>query len=113
MAILMGALIKETVELPAERPAGKNREQYWNPFQENADGDCVLSSRVDVSEKEHIRIEAALGILRLHVRETFSQVFSLPVNSDIDAIRADYRDGLLTVRVPCRQEAPLRIIPIG
>jgi HSP20 family protein len=47
---------------------------------------------------------------------SFQRTFTLPTSVDVDAIRASYTDGLLTIEVPRREEAkmkPPRQIEIG
>src|SRR5437870_11135379 len=58
-----------------------------------------------VSEDNYLRIERASG--------TFSRSFSLPNTVDPDAIKAEYRDGVLTVHVPKREEAKPKQIKVS
>ncbi len=50
-----------------------------------------------VKEDNYLRVERAYG--------TFSRSFSLPNTVDPDAIRAEYRNGVLEVRMPKREES--------
>jgi HSP20 family protein len=43
---------------------------------------------------------------------TFSRSFTLPDTFDPDKITADYRNGVLTIRVPQRPEAKPRTIQV-
>ena len=58
-------------------------------------GDKKLSS--DVKEEQFHRIERRYG--------TFSRSFSLPQTVDTAKVAADYKNGVLTVRLPLREEA--------
>ena len=58
-----------------------------------------------VSEDNYLRIELACG--------AFSRSFSLPNTVDPDAIKAEYRDGVLTVHVPKREEAKPKQIKVS
>src|SRR5438445_8575002 len=58
-----------------------------------------------VSEDNYLRIERACG--------AFSRSFSLPNTVDPDAIKAEYRDGVLTVHVPKREEAKPKQIKVS
>src|SRR2546425_12335161 len=58
----------------------------------------------EVNEDNYLRIERAYG--------AFSRSFSLPNTVDPDAIKAEYRDGVLTVHVPKREEAKPKQIKV-
>jgi HSP20 family protein len=51
----------------------------------------------DVKEDNFLRVERAYG--------SFSRSFSLPNTVNTEAIKAEYKNGVLTVRVPKREEA--------
>jgi len=44
---------------------------------------------------------------------TFTRAFTLPATVDLNAISAEYKDGLLTVRLPQREEAKPKTIQIS
>src|ERR1700726_3859189 len=50
-----------------------------------------------VNEDNYLRVERSYG--------SFSRSFSLASTVNTEAIKADYRDGVLTLRVPKREEA--------
>jgi HSP20 family protein len=50
-----------------------------------------------VKDEQYHRIERAYG--------SFSRSFTLPNTVDTQRVRADYRDGVLTVTLPLREEA--------
>jgi HSP20 family protein len=58
-----------------------------------------------VSEENYLRVERAYG--------TFSRSFSLPNTVDGEKIRAEYRNGVLTVTLPKREESKPRQIPVA
>jgi HSP20 family protein len=58
----------------------------------------------DVKEDQFHRIERRYG--------TFSRSFSLPQMVDTAKVAADYRNGVLTVRLPLREEAKPRQIKV-
>ncbi|HVB34208.1 MAG TPA: Hsp20/alpha crystallin family protein [Patescibacteria group bacterium] len=58
-----------------------------------------------VSEENYLRVERAYG--------SFSRSFSLPQTIDPDSIRADYRNGVLTIRVPKREEAKPKQVKVN
>lgn len=66
-------------------------------------GEKALSS--DVKEEQFHRIERRYG--------TFSRSFSLPQTVDAGRVSADYRDGVLTVKLPMREEAKPRQIKVN
>jgi HSP20 family protein len=59
---------------------------------------------VAVREEQYRRVERAYG--------SFSRSFTLPATVDAAAIGADYRNGVLTVRLPLREEAKPRQIEV-
>jgi HSP20 family protein len=65
-------------------------------------GEKKLSS--DVKEEQYHRIERRYG--------TFSRSFTLPQTIDASKVAADYRNGVLTIRLPLRDEAKPRQIKI-
>lgn len=57
------------------------------------------------SEDNYLRVERAYG--------TFSRSFSLPNTVNAEAIQAEYRNGVLTVRMPKREESKPRQIKVS
>jgi HSP20 family protein len=58
----------------------------------------------DVKEEQFHRIERHYG--------AFSRSFSLPLTVDATKVGADYKNGVLTVRLPLREEAKPRSIKV-
>lgn len=58
----------------------------------------------DVKEEQFHRIERRYG--------TFSRSFSLPQTVDTSKVAADYKNGVLTIRLPMREEAKPRSVKI-
>jgi HSP20 family protein len=58
----------------------------------------------DVKEEQFHRIERRYG--------TFSRSFSLPQTVDPNRVSAEYKQGVLTVRLPLREEAKPRSIKV-
>jgi HSP20 family protein len=58
----------------------------------------------DVKEEQYHRIERHYG--------AFSRSFSLPPTVDTGKVAADYRNGVLTIRLPLREEAKPRQIKV-
>src|SRR5437867_10803693 len=65
-------------------------------------GEKKLAS--DVKDEQFHRIERRYG--------TFSRSFSLPQTVDTAKVGAEYRNGVLTVRLPLREEAKPRSIKV-
>jgi HSP20 family protein len=59
----------------------------------------------DVKDEQYHRIERAYG--------TFSRSFSLPSRLDTEKVRADFKDGLLTITLPIREEAKPKQIEVA
>jgi HSP20 family protein len=66
-------------------------------------GDRKFESKV--SEDKYLRVERAYG--------SFSRSFSLANTVNSEAIKADYRDGVLTLSIPKREEAKPKQIKIN
>jgi HSP20 family protein len=58
-----------------------------------------------VADEAYHRVERQYG--------AFSRSFTLPADVETGAVRADYRDGVLTVRLPRRAEARQRQIQVA
>lgn len=65
-------------------------------------GEKKLSN--EVKEEQYHRIERHYG--------SFSRSFSLPQTVDMAKVAADYKNGILTVRLPLREEAKPRQIKV-
>jgi HSP20 family protein len=59
----------------------------------------------EVSQDNYLRVERAYG--------PFSRSFSLPNTINIEAIKADYQNGVLSIRMPKREESRPKQIRIG
>lgn len=60
--------------------------------------------RDEVKESQYHRAERTYG--------SFSRSFTLPATVDAKQVRAEYRDGMLTIRLPLRDEARPRQIQV-
>lgn len=58
----------------------------------------------NVSEDNYLRVERSYG--------AFSRSFSLPNTVNTEAIHADYKNGVLTVKLPKREEAKPRQVKV-
>ncbi len=59
----------------------------------------------NISEDNYLRVERAYG--------AFTRSFSLPNTVNTDAIQAEYRNGVLTVRMPKREESKPKQIKVS
>ena len=66
-------------------------------------GERKFEKKVD--QKNYLRVERAYG--------SFARSFSLANTVNSDAIKADYRDGVLTLSVPKREEAKPKQIKVN
>jgi HSP20 family protein len=66
-------------------------------------GERKFEKKVD--EKNYLRVERAYG--------SFARSFSLANTVNTDAIKADYKDGVLTLRIPKREEAKPKQIKVN
>ncbi len=66
-------------------------------------GERKFEKKVD--EKNYLRVERAYG--------SFARSFSLANTVNTDAIQADYKDGVLTLSVPKREEAKPKQIKVN
>ncbi len=65
----------------------------------------MRKSESAVTEDSYLRVERAFG--------SFSRGFSLPSTVNSEAIRAEYKDGVLTVTLPKREESKPRQIKVA
>ena len=59
----------------------------------------------EVPRDAYRRVERAYG--------TFTRRFALPRSVDASKVAADYKDGVLTVRLPMREESKPRTVPVA
>ena len=90
------------VVIKAELPDMK-REQISVTFENNVLTLKGERAESEVSQDRFRRVERRSG--------TFSRSFTLPSTADATGITASYKDGILTVRIPQREEAkPKQIV---
>jgi HSP20 family protein len=58
----------------------------------------------EVKDEQVLRVERRYG--------TFSRSFSLPPTVDASKVEAEYKNGILTLKLPLREEAKPRQIPV-
>ncbi len=58
-----------------------------------------------VTEEDYLRLERAYG--------SFSRSFSLPHSVDTEKVEAEYKNGVLTVRLPKREEAKPKQVKVA
>ncbi len=58
-----------------------------------------------VKREDYRRVERSYG--------TFSRRFALPPSVDASKVAADYKDGVLNVRLPLREESKARTVPVS
>jgi HSP20 family protein len=95
---------KQELVLRAELP-GMDREDIQVVFENNTltlKGERKFDH--DVKQEQFHRVERAYG--------TFSRSFSLPSTVDASKIGAEYKNGVLTVTLPFREEAKPRTINV-
>jgi len=82
-------------------------------------GDADFLIRADMpgvgADDLDLRVEAGLLTLlgRRVDRPAFRRRFSIPKNTDVDAVTAEVRDGVLEVTVPKTATARARTIPVA
>jgi HSP20 family protein len=133
--------MQETMNRMLDRP-GYRYDRYedvpvlsnWSPAVDvrEEDGQIVLTAELPGVPLEDIEISVENNVLSIsgerrvdekhqegsyHWRErawgTFRRTFTLPSSVDRDAISAGYKDGVLNVRVPQREEAKPKQIAIN
>ena len=95
---------KQELVLRAEQP-GMEREDIQVVFENNTltiKGERKFEG--DVQQEQFHRVERSYG--------TFSRSFSLPSTVDATRIAAEYKNGVLTVTLPFREEAKPRTINV-
>lgn len=95
---------KEVV-LKAELP-GLRREDIDVSIEDN-----TLTIRGERRREEGVADDAYHRVERHY--GSFVRSFTLPASIDANTVRADYRDGILTLRLPLREEARQRQVQIA
>ena len=107
----------------------------WTPavdIFETEDHEVVIKAELPDMKREDIHVTIENNVLTLHGERTrekqvsreryqrierqygaFSRSFTLPASVDAANVRASYKDGVLTVRVPQREDARPKQIPVG
>ena len=93
------------VVIKAELPELK-REEIGVTFENN-----VLTLKGERKFEEQVKRDSFHRIERRH--GSFSRSFTLPTSVDASRITADYKDGVLTIRLPRREEAKAKQIDIN
>jgi HSP20 family protein len=96
---------QQEIVLRAELP-GVEKDQIDIRVENNTltlRGERTRSS--EVKDEQYHRVERSYG--------TFSRSFSLPSRIDTEKVRADFKDGLLTIALPIREEAKPKQIEVG
>ncbi len=130
MPIVRFAPFRDLTALP-----GSGRGGEWVPpvdIYETADKALVIKAELPEMKREAIAVTVEHGTLtisgeralpadvrrqdyrrveRPHGR--FSRRFALPPSVDAAKVEADYRDGVLNVRLPLREEAKPRTVPVA
>ena len=116
------------------RDFGFATSNAWMPavdIYQTGDHEVVLKAELPDMEREHIDINIENFVLTIrgekkltgevkdeqfHHAErrfgTFSRSFSLPQTVDTAKVAAEYKNGVLTVRIPLREEAKPRTIKV-
>ena len=93
------------VVIKAELPDMK-REDISVTFENN-----VLTLQGERKLEQEVKRESFQRIERRH--GSFSRAFTLPATADGSQISASYKDGVLTIRVPQREEAKAKQITVN
>jgi HSP20 family protein len=82
----------------------------------NNDGEIVLKAELPDASAESLDISVDNSVLTIKgeqkVSYAFSRSFSLPRTVDSSKVSADYKDGVLTIKLPPREEAKPRQIKV-
>lgn len=81
------------------------------------DGEIVLKAELPDASADGIDISVENSVLTIKgeqkVSYPFSRSFSLPQTVDSSKVSADYKDGVLTIKLPLRDEAKPRQIKVA
>ena len=109
--------------------AGRGAHPPVNVFEEN--GDFVLVAELPGVKKEDLDIQVKGDTVRIHGKKTveyadgasvhrrervggaFDRTLTLPAQVDIAKVNADYRDGVLTLRLPRAESEKPRSVTIN
>lgn len=92
------------------------------------DDEYVITAELPGAKRDDVTVEVHEGVLTLrgekksereekkdqarYVERSFSRSFTLPSNADGEKLAASFQDGVLTLRIPKREEAKPRVINI-
>ena len=80
------------------------------------DGELVLKAELPNTSADGLGVSVENSVLTIKGEQTvsypFSRSFSLPRSVDASKVSADYKGGVLTVRLPLREEAKPRQIKV-
>ena len=120
-------------DLPFVRTASRNGD-HWLPAVDvlEKDGNLMLRAEIPGMSEKEIELKLEGNVLTLkgekkleneeernnyHRMESyygsFTRSFTLPESVDRDRIKADYKNGVLTVTIPQKPEVRPREIPVG
>jgi HSP20 family protein len=83
----------------------------------NDDGEILLKAELPDVSAEGLDISVDNSVLTIKgeqkVSYAFSRSFSLPPTVDPNKVSADYKEGVLTIKLPLREEAKPRQIKVA
>jgi HSP20 family protein len=116
-----------------EHITGKNGKFAWAPSADisETDQEYLIRAELPAVRKEDVKVTLDQGVITIHgerkedketkeekfhrmetFRGTFSRSFSVPDNIDEKAIRAESRDGVLTVHLPKTRTTTARTVEV-
>lgn len=116
-----------------ERITGKNGTFAWAPSADisETDQEYLIRAELPAVKKEDVKVTLDQGMITIHgerkedketkeekfhrvetFRGTFSRSFSVPDNIDEKAIRAESKDGVLTVHLPKTRATTARTVEV-
>lgn len=127
LAVMQERMNRAWCGVQQRRPEEATRRGSWTPavdiYQPN-DSEIVVKAELPGLRREDIDVTVEQGTLTIRGQRrredavaeqayhrversygSFARSFTLPATVDASGVRADYRDGMLTVRLPLRRDA--------
>jgi HSP20 family protein len=133
MQSLFGPLLPRSLGMLSRLPGNGDMTLEWSPSADisETDKEYLIRAELPGVKKEDVKVHLADGMISIEgerrqekdeknekfhrverVYGSFSRRFSLPEHIRADAVRSDYKDGVLSVHIPKTEKEQPKQIPV-